>query len=88
VRFIFENLLVRTVWLAFFAVAAYLVWRVAIGLYAPVRAPAPAPAPGTAVYGQQEYAQPGGPTSSESSGWPEVPPPPMPNPPSSGSQGS
>ena len=37
VRFIFENLLVRMVWLVFFALAAYLVWRVAIGMYAPVR---------------------------------------------------
>jgi hypothetical protein len=31
VRFIFENLITRTVWLAFFALAGYVVWRVAIG---------------------------------------------------------
>jgi hypothetical protein len=84
VRFIFENLLVRMVWLAFFAMAAYLVWRIAIGMYAPTRAPAA----GTPGFAQQGYGHPAPPAQPESSGWPTVPPPPMPNPPSSGSQGS
>lgn len=78
VRFIFENLITRTVWLAFFALAAYFVWRVAIGMYAPIRP----------VQTPQQYAAPAAAPSTESSGWPSVPPPPMPNPPSGGPQGS
>ena len=78
VRFIFENLIVRMVWLVFFALAAYLVWRVAIGMYAPVRP----------VQTPEGYAPPTPSPTPESSGWPSVPPPPMPNPPSSDPQGS
>jgi hypothetical protein len=94
VRFVFENLLTRMVWFAFFAVAAYVVWRVAMGLYLPRLVGPGAPGhtqPGYAQPGHSPvYGQPGAAPSAapESNGWPQVPPPPMPNPPSSGQQGS
>ncbi|GAA1745923.1 hypothetical protein [Luedemannella helvata] len=86
---LFENLLVRTLIAALFALAAFVVFRVWQGRYAPPRAPRQpagyygAPTPHQAPPGYPApnyapgYAQPGG-QHPASTGWPQVPPPPAP----------
>jgi hypothetical protein len=73
-RFVFERLLQRTVWLALFAIAAFLVVRAWTGLYGLPR--------GLPRLTWPERPHPTTPAAPpQTSGWPDVPPPPMPNPP-------
>jgi hypothetical protein len=88
-RAVIEAVLIRGVWLGFLVLGGMVLYRLWRGLFPP-RPPRPpvygghAPATyGKPYPGQPMYPQPGAPPAGDqsvASGWPEVPPPPMPAP--------